>query len=79
VHRKHEFIFRPRDEASSAAIGSTMYVLGGDGEKSVESFNMATRVNKWVSGPPMPAVSARACGVALDGDSIMVMGKKLTS
>jgi hypothetical protein len=56
-----------------------MYVLGGDGEKSVESFNMATRVNKWVSGPPMPAVSARACGVALDGDSIMVMGKKLTS
>ena len=32
--------FRPRDEASSATIGNTTYVLGGIGERTMEFISM---------------------------------------
>ena len=33
-------ICRPRDEAASATIGNTTYVVGGIGERSMEFINM---------------------------------------
>ena len=56
-----------------------MYVLGGIGEKSVESLNLAGGTSdngkRWQTGPPMPDVSARACAVGVGKDNIIVVGK----
>ena len=84
--RPHSRMTRPRDEAASAvaAAGNAMIVIGGIGERSVESFNVGSgggggssnKGKRWQQGPPMPEVRARACAAALDDDTIIVMGKR---
>ena len=66
--------FFPRYEAASAAVGDTMFVMGGIGESSVEFVNAGRKGAKWQSGPSLPAVTARACAAAVDGDTVILSG-----
>ena len=63
-----------RYEAASAAVGETMFVMGGIGESSVEFVNAGRKSAKWQSGPSLPAVTARACAAAVDGDTVILSG-----
>ena len=64
----------PRDEASSTTIGSMTYVLGGVGESSIEGLDVTQDEPEWELGPEMPRISARACAVATDDNTIYVIG-----
>ena len=71
---EHSRMSGPRYEAASAAVGNTMFVMGGIGESSVEFINAARKGAKWQSGPSLPAVTARACAAGVDSDTIILSG-----
>ena len=64
----------PRYEAASAAVGNTMFVMGGIGESTVEFINAARKGAKWQSGPSLPVVTARACAAGVDSDTVIISG-----
>ena len=70
----HSRMSRARYESASAAAGQTLFVMGGVDESSVEFIDASRKGAKWQSGPSLPAVTARACAAAVDGDTVILSG-----
>lgn len=71
-------ISRRRDEAASAVAGDTFYILGGIGQKSVERMNFDAD-GDWTETTSLPDVVARGCAVAIDSNTIVIVGMNTSS
>ena len=55
-------------------VGTTAYVIGGVGHRTVETFDMARNGTKWQITTSLPGVVARACAVTAFNETIFVVG-----
>lgn len=64
-----------RDEAGMALIGSTLYAIGGIGQRTVEKLDVKGEKKEWVAAPALPEVIARGCAAATSEGTILIVGE----
>ena len=55
-------------------VGTTAYVIGGVGHRTVETLDMSRNASKWQLASSLPGVVARACALTAFNSTIFVIG-----